>query len=321
MLVVGGENLIDLVSKGSKVDDLPTYVANPGGSPYNVAIAASRQGQEVSYLTPISEDALGVLLASRLLESGVHIAASRVSNPTSLAVVSLTDGIPSYSFHRNDTAERQVILKELKRILPKAASVLHLGSLGLIDGDDAETWEIFFKTCHERGLLTTLDPNVRPGLIKDRKSYVDRIFHMMEHTDIFKLSDEDLTWLFPNKSFEGSLKDARSRCSAALFIITMGSKGARGFVGNIEIKLPAVNIPHLVDTVGAGDTFMATVLAWIIRTGNASREAISRLKGKELTEVMKVATIAASVNCQRAGCNPPFQRELALETQKNRSEM
>ena len=321
MLVVGGENLIDLVSKGSNVDVLPTYVANPGGSPYNVAIAASRQGQEVSYLTPISEDALGVLLASRLLESGVDIAASRVSNPTSLAVVSLTDGIPSYSFHRNDTAERQVSLKELERILPKAASVLHLGSLGLIDGDDAESWEIFFKTCHKRGLLTTLDPNVRPSLIKDRKSYVDRIFHMMKYTDIFKLSDEDLTWLVPNKSFEEALKDIRSHCSAGLFIITMGSKGARGFVGNIEIALPAANIPDLVDTVGAGDTFMATVLAWIIRRGKASRDSVYMLKGKELAEVMKVATIAASINCQRAGCNPPFKEELVFESQKNRSEI
>ena len=317
MLAVGGENLIDLVSKGSHLDDLPTYVANPGGSPYNVAIAASRQGQKVSYLTPVSQDALGDLLANRLVESGVHIAASRVTNPTSLAVVSLTDGIPSYSFHRNDTAERQVILKELGNILPKATSVLHLGSLGLIDGDDAESWKIFFKTSHERGLLTTLDPNVRPGLIKDRNSYLDRIFHMMEYTDIFKLSDEDLTWLIPNKSFEQAIKDVRSQCSAALLVVTMGSKGARGFVKDIEIKLPALKVPDLVDTVGAGDTFMATVLAWIIRTGNASRDALYRLREKELTEVMHLATVAASINCKRTGCNPPFQKELEIESQKN----
>ena len=144
---------------------------------------------------------------------------------------------------------------------------------------------------------------------------------MMKYTDIFKLSDEDLTWLVPNKSFEEALKDIRSHCSAGLFIITMGSKGARGFVGNIEIALPAANIPDLVDTVGAGDTFMATVLAWIIRTGNVSRDEVYRLKEKELTEVMKVATIAASINCQRAGCNPPFKEELVFESQKNRSEM
>ena len=101
----------------------------------------------------------------------------------------------------------------------------------------------------------------------------------------------------------------------------MGSKGARGFVGNIEITLPATNIPDLVDTVGAGDTFMATILAWIIRTGNVSRDEVYRLKEKELTEVMKVATIAASINCQRAGCNPPFKEELAFECQKNSCEI
>ena len=111
----------------------------------NVAIAASKQGGNVSYLTPLSKDTLGVLLSSRLKENGVKILSKSISNPTSLAVVSINEGIPSYSFHRNETAERKVNLENLLDIIPINTKIFHVGSLGLIEGKDAEIWEIFFK--------------------------------------------------------------------------------------------------------------------------------------------------------------------------------
>ena len=98
MIVVGGENLIDYVQV-SEEDDLPVYRAIPGGSCYNVAITAARQGQQVSYITPISKDSLGKIIASRLEVDGVKILAPRVQEPTSLAVVSLNDRQPSYQFY------------------------------------------------------------------------------------------------------------------------------------------------------------------------------------------------------------------------------
>ena len=141
MISIGGENLIDLVSGDADALGLPRYVANPGGSPYNVAIAAAWQGQEVAYLTPVSDDALGVLLAERLADAAT-LAAPRVPHPTSLAVVSITDAFP-YAFHRNATAERQISLSSLARDMPAATQLFHVGSLALIDGDDADAWEAF----------------------------------------------------------------------------------------------------------------------------------------------------------------------------------
>ena len=129
MISIGGENLIDLVSGAAAADGLPQYVANPGGSPFNVAMASGRQGQKVAYLTPVSEDALGALLAERLVESKVTLAAGRVPHPTSLAVVSITDGIPSYAFHRNGTAERQVTKQALHNDMPAETKLFHVGSL------------------------------------------------------------------------------------------------------------------------------------------------------------------------------------------------
>lgn len=311
MISVGGENLIDLVSGDTDANGLPHYVANPGGSPFNVAMAAGRQGQDVAYLTPISEDALGELLADRLVQSHVKIVAPRVPHPTSLAVLSITNGIPSYAFHRNDTAERQVNMDSLQRNMPAPTRIFHVGSLGIIDGADAENWEIFFADCQQRGLMTSLDPNVRPGLISDPDDYVARIKRMMRHVDIFKLSDEDLEWLYPDRQLETALADCRADCDAVLFILTLGGAGSRAFLGGIEIQADASAVENLVDTVGAGDTFMASILSWVIENDLASRDALASINEDSLRAAIRRGSEAAAINCGRSGCNPPWRDELA----------
>jgi len=310
MISVGGENLIDLVSGDVTATGLPRYVANPGGSPFNVAMAAGRQGQDVAYLTPVSEDALGILLADTLAQSHVRLVADRVPHPTTLAVVSITDGIPSYAFHRNGTAERQVSLGRLQRDMPDATQIFHVGSLALIGGDDADTWEAFFADCRQRGLMTSLDPNVRPGLITDRDGYVARIRRMMRHADIFKLSDEDLMWLYPDRTLAAALADCRADCDAALFILTLGGDGARAFLGGIEIEADAPAVETLVDTVGAGDTFMASTLSWVVENNLANRAALAAIDEAALRAVIRRAGEAAAINCGRSGCNPPWRDEL-----------
>lgn len=310
MLAIGGENLIDLVSGAAAANGLPQYVANPGGSPFNVAIAAGRQGQKVAYLTPVSDDALGVLLADRLVESRVTLVAPRASKPTSLAVVSITAGIPSYAFHRNSTAEREVTAASLKRDMPDDAKLFHVGSLALIGGDDADAWESFFESCKVRGILTSLDPNVRPGLIEDRDGYVARIRRMMRHADIFKLSDEDLTWLYPDRPLDRALADCRAECDAALFILTLGGEGSRLFLGDIDLTATAPAIDDLADTVGAGDTYMASMLCWFVENGLTSRAHLAAIDEAMLHRASLRAAEAAAINCQRSGCNPPWRDEL-----------
>jgi len=311
MIAVGGENLIDFVSGDVGANGLPHYVANPGGSPFNVAMAAGRQGQNVAYLTPVSEDALGDLLADRLVQSHVKLVAPRVPHPTSLAVVSITDGIPSYAFHRNGTAERQVTTDSLQSNMPASTRIFHVGSLALIDGDDADTWETVFADCQQRGVMTSMDPNVRPGLISDPDGYVARIRRMMRHADIFKLSDEDLEWLYPDRPIEDALADCRTDCGAVLFILTLGGAGARAFLGDIELQADAPAVENLVDTVGAGDTFMASILSWVIEHDLAARTALAAIDEDALRAVIRRAGAAAAINCGKSGCNPPWRDELA----------
>ena len=308
-IAVGGENLIDFVETGM-VDGIPQYSANPGGSPFNLAIAAARQGSEVEYLTPVSKDRLGNLLAQRLTDSGVRLAALRLDAPTSLAVVSLEDGQPSYQFYRKGTAERQITWDGLQSALEDRPWVFHIGSLGLSGGDDADLWERFFLACHDQGVITSLDPNVRPSLIEDRAAYIERLERMFKHADIIKLSDEDIEWLYPDRPLMAAFDHLQDLSSDGLRVLTMGAQGVNARCGKTNVEVRARPVKTLVDTVGAGDTFMATMLSWLAEKGVSSRAELMALNSDHLTAMMERSSLAASLNCEKRGCNPPYLKEL-----------
>ncbi|MEL7211452.1 MAG: carbohydrate kinase [Pseudomonadota bacterium] len=308
MIAVGGENLIDFVQAAG--EGLPSYIANPGGSPYNCAIALARQGVETGYMTPVSTDALGGLLTGRLEADGVTLLAERSEKPTSLAVVSLEDGIPTYAFHRSGTAERQVDAEMLERITPDAMEVFHVGGLAVADGADADAWQAYFSVCAARGICTSLDPNVRASLISDRDAYMARMEWLLADARVLKLSDEDLLWMYPEAELDAAIEVLRGKTQAALVVVTLGPEGAIGFAGGHRVAIPAAPVEPLIDTVGAGDTFMATLLAQIARDGMLSAEALGEMSDEALESLLSKASKAAAINCTRSGCNPPYLSEL-----------
>lgn len=307
MIVIGGENLIDYVQSGLE-EGLPIYRAIPGGSCYNVAIAASRQGQPVSYITPISQDSLGNILAKRLADDGIEISAPRATQPTSLAVVSINNGQPSYQFYRDGTAERQINNEMLNENTPSATKVFHVGSIALIDGEDANLWEQKFRELAEQGVITSLDPNIRELLVKNKQQYLDRLDRMSKHANILKLSDEDLNYMRPETSLGDAFNEICSTTEAQIVVLTMGAEGARVKAGEISFEVSAAVCDPLVDTVGAGDTFMGTILAEI-NEKKASVAALSAITKDELIHIIERASKAAALNCETAGCNPPYNHD------------
>ena len=307
MLFVGGENLIDLVQLDQQ-DGLPLYQAIPGGSPFNLAIAAGRQGLQTGYLTPISTDKSGDLLAARLDQAGVVLAGGRHPAPSSLAMVTLTNGVPSYSFYRDGTAERQISEDRLTAALTTDTRLFHIGSLALAGGADADVWEALSARCKQAGIAVSLDPNVRAGLIADPDSYRARLARMMQLADIIKLSDEDLTWIYPDQSEQDALAQLVKDSGASVLVLTRGENGASLFHDGQWHDEPVAPMDELKDTVGAGDTFMATMLVWLVQNG-----AIGQLAGLSLGDklaMVRRAAQAAAINCSRQGCNPPFADEM-----------
>ncbi|MEP5199163.1 MAG: carbohydrate kinase [Paracoccaceae bacterium] len=304
IIAIGGENLIDRVQSNAP-DGTLTVVNNPGGSPFNVAVALSRQEGQAHYLTPISTDDMGDLLANRLSEADVLIAAPRRDEPTTLAIVTLQDGIPTYDFKRDGTAERCITKTGLAAAMADATAAFHVGSLALIDGDDAAEWEAFFHDAKQNGIFTSLDPNVRASLIKDGAAYRERLFRMFKTADLIKLSDEDLEWIYPDLSLEEAYEKLDSVAEAGLVVLTKGADGAKAKNAEHHVQITAPKVNDLKDTIGAGDTFMGTLLATLAAQGALQSGALSAMDEQALSSLLGRAAKAAALNCEQEGCNPP----------------
>tara|TARA_B100000925_G_scaffold220336_1_gene169125 strand:- start:196 stop:1125 length:930 start_codon:yes stop_codon:yes gene_type:complete len=308
MILVGGENLMDMIQVDNHYQNV-LFKAIPGGSPYNLALAAGRQGVRVGYVTPISEDSNGDQLVANLLSSNVQVLGPRVPEPTSLAMVNIEGGTPSYAFYREGTAERLVNLEKLTKNLTDDVAIFHIGSLALTGGSDALVWEEFLGKAMDKGIKVSLDPNVRPSLVGEPDVYRQRIKRLMTKVDILKLSDEDLLWLFNENTDESSaLSELRAIANAELLILTRGSKGSSIWHNDKWYAAPAYPVDKLSDTVGAGDTFMASVLVWLTKNENMKR--LGALELKEKQDLQYYAGKAASLNCKKQGCNPPWENEL-----------
>jgi fructokinase len=309
MIVVGGDNLIDLIQTGR--DDISVkFDGLRGGSAYNTALAIGRQQAAIGYITPISNDSLGQFLAEEMKNSGVSILSPLLSEPTSLAVVTLNaEGVASYQFYRNDTAERQVTVASLTANFPQNAQVFHMASLGLVENPDADAWADFF-CAPPHNVLRVLDPNVRPFLIKDREEYTARLMRMFQSVDLLKLSDEDLEWLYPDMSLDDAMTALVSKTSAAVVVLTRGGDGATAYGKDWVASVDASPVPNMVDTVGAGDTFMATLLTELAAKSMTARPDLEAMSQEYAIDWLRRAAHAASINCGRKGCNPPFLNEL-----------
>ena len=308
MILVGGENLMDMIQIDNQNENA-LLESVPGGSPYNLAMAAGRQGVKVGYVTPISKDKNGEQLAQNLVNSNVSLLGPRVTAPTSLAMVNIENGIPSYSFYREGTAERIITLDTLSKNITSEVSIFHIGSLALTGGEDALVWEEFVKRTRENNIKVSLDPNVRPSLIAEPDVYRRRIKNLMTEVDILKLSDEDLLWLFNDSADEASaLAELEIGARAEILIVTKGSQGSVIFHEKKWHELPSHPVEKLSDTVGAGDTFMASVLAWVMKKEKLNELALLELNEKK--ELLNYAAKAAALNCEKQGCNPPWENEL-----------
>ena len=304
VIAIGGENLIDSVQSTSPAGDV-LCTDNLGGSPYNVAVALARQDVAAHYLTPISTDPFGQRLADHLTREGVIVAAPSSTAPTTRAIVSIENGMPHYRFQRDNTAERAVTTDLMDKVMPKTASHLHVGSLAFAGGADAEVWETAFHAAAQQGLTTSLDPNVRPSLVDDPDEFRARFRRLLSSATVVKLSDEDIGWIYPDLSIDHAMTRLREESQAALIALTKGPDGAELWTANGHVAQPNPKLDALVDTIGAGDTFMATLLAQLAARKQLSHGVIAGLEPAALSGLLKRCLHAACLNCAQSGCNPP----------------
>ena len=308
-VVVAGDALIDLTPTTTVRGHL-AYEPHPGGSCLNIAVGLGRLGVPTAFLARLSNDAFGQMLRNHLVASDVqpgHFVDT--DDLTTLAAVHLRDGQATYSFHAVGAADRGLLPEHL-RPLP-AGSALHLGSIALMLEPVASTLERLLRQEAGRRVVS-LDPNVRPSLIQNREAYLHRFEGWVQLVDIVKLSAEDLSWLYPDRSQDEVVAEWHT-AGIPLVIVTHGEDGASASTPWAAARVPAPSVA-VVDTVGAGDAFMSGALAHLYQRRLLARVALRSLDAAGLTDLLETACLVAADTCTRAGAEPPRRRFLAARS-------
>jgi len=307
MIAVCGENLIDMVPSEHEPN---LFEACPGGCPYNSAIAAARLKVPTWFVGKTSNDFLGDKIVAKLRDSGVDISLlKRTDQAVTLAFVERdASGNAKYAFYSADAADRFYYREELPPALPSNCAFLLVGSISLMQEPSCSTILSLIEREHRR-MMVSFDPNIRPTLIASKNEYRVRFEWVCARSAIVKASDSDLEWIYERPAEEA----ARIVLSLGprLVALTKGERGASLLTRERRIDAPGMAV-EVVDTIGAGDSFHAALLAGLGWLGVRESHDIAALSSEQLSSVLRLATSVAALDCTRRGAEPPTLRELSI---------
>ncbi|PCJ91205.1 MAG: carbohydrate kinase [Hyphomicrobiales bacterium] len=312
MIISFGEVLIDFLPRSLNEDGGTTsgYLPIVGGSPANVAVGISRLGVKSGFAGGISTDFFGDQIRAHLQQSDVDFSFSpAMQNSSTLAFVALDSEEPQYAFFDENSANRNYVVPSTEE-LARAATALHFGSFSIGVEPLGTKLETIMASCSDTHLIS-LDPNIRADLIPDEQAYRARLKRCYAHAHIIKISIADLEWLEPKKPYQ-LVAQEWLQGGAQLVVITHGSKGSHAFTNKDDVKFGATKT-EIVDTVGAGDSFMSGLLAYLHGENVLTPKTIENLDIGTIEKALGFASKCAAITVSRAGANPPYLAELQAE--------
>lgn len=311
MYLVCGEALFDFFAQADSREQANRvdFKAIAGGSPFNVAVGLRRLGVEAGLFAGLSTDYLGRRLKQVLMDEGVSEQfLLDVDSPTTLAMVALdANGSPAYSFRGEGCADRQLHAHHLPELGPQVRGI-HVGSFSLVVQPIADT--LLALVQRESGQrLISLDPNVRLNPQPDIHLWRQRINQLIPYADLIKVSDEDLELLYPGQDPEQIARSwLEQRCQ--LVFLTRGADGASVFSRAHGQQAIAAIPVKVADTVGAGDTFQAAVIAWLTEHNLDSVAGLQQLSKEQISHLLDFASRAAALTCSKTGPELPYRADL-----------
>ncbi|MCL1923836.1 MAG: carbohydrate kinase [Propionibacteriaceae bacterium] len=299
-ILVIGESLIDIVQReGEKPQSCP------GGSPMNVAIGLGRLGHSPTLATWFAQDKYGKMITKHCEESRVTILPGSDQAPrTSTAMAQLDEhGHATYTF------DIDMSLPVLPEAIPP---LIHIGSLGALLQPARDVVLPYCQRAQDTSMIF-FDPNVRPSIMGSPDTVRPVVEEYIRTSTVVKVSDEDLAWLYPSPDiFHAHAKRWLEGGTTRLVVVTLGSKGARALTAQSEFTVPAHTTSDMVDTVGAGDSFMAGLISETIACGYLEKSLGLELgEEPEIVEyILQRASQVAGITVSRAGANPPWHDEL-----------
>jgi fructokinase len=284
-----GEALVDMIQLEDS--EQPTYLAAWGGSPFNVAVGAARLGSTTEFAGSFADDALGKQLQGFLAEQGVGLDLSvTVDAQTTIAMTSFVNHEPRYNFYANPASYGFVPPAIGARQQVASASVIHAGSLGVLED---MTNEAICQAFDAASGVKTFDPNVRPRMVSDWANYRERLGHLIHQADFIKFSVEDIEATYPDQTVDQiALAALDGRAQAVL--VTRAGDPATLYTPSAQSTIPIASGFTLMDTTGGGDATMAGMLHQLNQSGVPGSH-----DGWE--HYVRQALIVAAIVCSRRG--------------------
>ncbi|MCR4901426.1 MAG: carbohydrate kinase [Butyrivibrio sp.] len=297
-VVALGELLIDFVENGISFQSNPLFEANPGGAPCNVLAMLSNLGNKTAFIGKVGDDFFGHMLADTIRECGIGTDGLVFDKnvPTTLALVhKKPDGDRDFSFYRNPGADMMLKDTDIKEKLIEEADLFHFGTLSMTDSEVEKATVKAVDIAKKNGLLISFDPNYRAPLWDNEEKAKEKMDYGFRNCDILKISDDEILFFTGKNTIEEGMECILENYSIKLICATLGKDGSIAFYNGKKVIAKSVPNPNVIETTGAGDTFMGCVIDYCLH------HDFNNLSEDMLREMLVRANNAASIITTRKG--------------------
>lgn len=293
-----GELLIDFTEGGISSQGNPVYEANPGGAPCNVLAMLNKLGRKTTFIGKVGDDIFGNKLKIVLDELGIdtsNLVMDQDVRTTLAFVETLPGGDRDFSFYRNPGADMMLKKGELREDIIKETDIFHFGTISMTHEEVRRATKWAVEMAKKSGALISFDPNLRPPLWKSMEDAKEQASFGMSQCDILKISDNEIRWFTGEEDFDIGIQKLKNRYDIPMIILSMGSEGSRAYYRDMRIEAAPFLQAATVETTGAGDTFGACCLHFVLKYG------LFNLDEQKLMEMLNFANAAASIVTTRKG--------------------
>lgn len=308
-----GELLIDFTHNGASAQGNPFYEANPGGAPCNVLAMLAKLGKQTAFIGKVGDDQFGHFLRQVGLEAGISMDGLVVDthSHTTLAFVKTAEnGDRDFSFYRDPGADALLTPDEVPEDIIAGAKIFHFGSLSLTGEPVRSATQKAVALARAEGCILSFDPNLRPPLWGSLEQAREQINWGIAQCDVLKISDDELLFLTGERDFDaGAAKLNAQFPNLQLVNVTAGAQGSISYYQGLRVFQPGLSLGGVIETTGAGDTFCACVLNFLLEHG------LEQLTSEELSWMLRFANAAAYLVTTRRGAirsMPEPEQVLAL---------
>ena len=297
-VVALGELLIDFTENGISDQGNQLFEANPGGAPCNVLAMLTKLGKKTAFIGKVGNDMFGRRLKDSLEEVGIdtrNLVMDEEVHTTLAFVHTFEDGDRDFSFYRNPGADMMLTKEEVQDELIKSSRIFHFGTLSSTHEGVREATRHAIQVAKENGLIITFDPNLREPLWKDLDDAKAEIEYGMGQCDVLKISDNEVEFMTGTTDYTAGVAKIRERFDIPLILVTMGKEGSRAYYDGRIVEAAPFLQENTIETTGAGDTFCASILNYVLEHG------LEGLTDEQLLEMITFANAGASLITTRKG--------------------